>query len=139
MKVVQDFYLHPCKRHPLSESFILEDMRRDMVFKCGDDNEIHCRFYSGKFFNDSVDITDWVLDLIVKIKPTDEDQDAILIKHVTDFSDAIEGKAEIEISPSESTGLSGNYIYQLKATKPSGKVRLLCEGIWTYQSSLFGE
>jgi hypothetical protein len=139
MKIVLDFYLHPHRRHPLSETFELSDMRRDLVLQCGDDNELHCRFYSGKFFNDTVDITDWVLDFIVKNNPTDTDEDAVLNKHITDLEDPINGKVEIELTPSESAGLAGNYIYQLKCTRSSGKIKLLCEGILTFKSSLFGE
>jgi len=139
MRLKLDFFLDRHRKHPIDIPFMLEDERRDLVIHSNNKNLLSLRFYSGMFFHDSIDITGDTFDFIVKENPTDDDDDAILNIQVTDLSDPVGGEAEVVIDLSESgyTELIGNYLYELRMTTSSGRIKTLCYGTLAILQSLF--
>jgi hypothetical protein len=139
MKIKLDFYTEYCRNKPIDLQFMLEEERRDLVVHSNNKNLLLLRFYSGQHYHDAIDITGSTFELIVKANPTDDDTSAIFEIEVTDLSNAAEGEAEIPIDLSASgyTDLMGNYIYELRMTTDSGRIKTLCYGTFAILQSLF--
>lgn len=137
MLVRLDFYLHyGPKHHPIDEKFILDDMRKDIVLETNNDNKLKLQIWSGNYFNDGVDVTDWKFYLTIKQNPTDTDDEAIYKNDNADMEDAVDGKVDILIALASGQDFLGNYLYEIKAKTKTGKIRTMCFGILTYQLGL---
>jgi hypothetical protein len=142
-----EIYLREYHRHTRDEQFILDSMRRDVVFYAGDNNKLKIKILHYDNMNCwyRLDITGWIFDLIVKENPTDTDANAAMIRHVSEIREPLEGEADVDITFLTGEDLLGNYIYQLRATEPANihrlttKTILLAEGIMSFKQSLFGE
>jgi len=136
VKVDLDFYIHKHHRHATDEIFALEDMRRDLVLHANNDNKLNCHIYSGHFFNDNVDVSEWKFFLTIKQNPTDSDEDAVYINDDADLDDAKDGKVVINIALASGEDLLGNYLYELKAKTSHDKIRTLCYGLASFAQGL---
>ncbi len=107
---------------------------QDLVLKANADNLLDCFFYDED--DNMVDITGATINFIVKEKSTDEDENALLDKEVTDLTEASLGEAEIEIAKDDCKDLEGNYLYSIKVTLAE-KEYIVAEGNICFQKNLF--
>lgn len=141
MKLKIEIILGEYRKHTRDQYFSLLELRRDICFYSHDSNTLKLKIKRrDKWFCDfDVDITGWIFDFIVKVNPTDEDADALINLHVTDLTEPIEGKTDIDLTAPTGIEYLGSYVYQLQGTNIHGKKQLLCEGIISFKQSLFGE
>jgi len=128
--------LHHQRDEIIDEYFIMGQLRQDLILQANSDNKITLELYTGRFFNNWVDVTGYSFDFIAKNNPTDADGDAVLSYHVDSFQDPTHGKAVIIIPKSDCEDLISNYFYQIKMTNAHGKVRPIKLGIVTFLQDL---
>jgi hypothetical protein len=139
MQIKLEFYVNQARKHPTDQTYALEDERKELVFHGNNQNQLAIRIYSGATYHDLVDITGYVFDFIVKVNPTDTDAEAIINIHQTDLTDPTNGKVNINVDLSASgyADLLGNYLYELRMTTDTGRIKTLCYGTLGILQSLF--
>lgn len=121
----------------LSEYFIMGELRQDLILQANSDNKITLELYTGRFFNNWVDVTGYSFDFIVKNNPTDSGTGtAVLFYHVDAFQDPTHGRAVITIPKADCELLIGNYFYQITMTNSHGHVRPIKLGLITFLQDL---
>lgn len=74
------------------------------------------------------DITGWTFWLTVKDHPNDPDSDAVLQKQVTSHSDPTNGETRIDLTASDTSGLSGAYRYDIQEETDGGTTNTVLYG-----------
>jgi hypothetical protein len=128
--------LHHQREEIIDEYFIMGQLRQDLILQANSDNKITLELYTGRFFNNWVDVTGYSFDFIAKNNPTDADHDAVLNYHVDAFQDPTHGKAVITIPKADCTELLGDFFYQIKMETAHGKIRPIKLGIVTFLQDL---
>jgi hypothetical protein len=83
-----------------------------------------------------VDISDATAFFTIKSFTTQTDTSAILKKDITSFSFPTSGEFDIELTPTDTSSLLGNYLWDLKIKLSTGKIYRLAEGTICFTQSL---
>lgn len=128
--------LHVDRDEVIDEYFIMGQLRQDLILQANSDNKITLELYTGRFFNNWVNVTGYSFDFIAKNNPTDLDANAVLNYHVDAFQDPTHGKAVIIIPKEDCEDLLGDVFYQIKMTTSHGSIRPIKLGIVTFLQDL---
>lgn len=79
----------------------------------------------------AVDITGWTIFFTLKNNPKDSDAIAVIKKDITAHTDPTGGESLIELTATETDGLSGNYFYDIQIKKADSDIRTVCGGSFT--------
>ena len=96
------------------------DINQDLIIRKRDTVIYDCWFV--------VDITGATIFFTIKTKPSDTDDNAILQKTITTLTDASNGEAEIELSPTDTNLIVGNYLYDIAIKNSDGDIFTVLEG-----------
>jgi hypothetical protein len=110
------------------------NIQQDLVFRAKNTNILDLYFYDE---NDlSIDITGAKIYFTVKNKPSDTDNDAVLKKDITVLTDPNNGNAQVEITPTDSSSLLGNYLYSIKIKMSDNKIYTGAEGTICFRKEI---
>jgi hypothetical protein len=113
-----------------------EDKQVDLLMRAKNTNIINLFCYDEDDL--VVDITGATVTFIVKEKPSDDDDDAVIDIEVTSLTNPASGNTEIEIDADDCEELEGNYLYEIKIELEDGKIYELAYGNICFQRSLSG-
>ena len=113
-----------------------EDKQVDLLMRARNTNIINIFCYDEDDL--LVDISGATILFMVKSKPSDDDDDAVLEVEVTSLTNPQAGNTEIEIDADDCEELEGNYLYNIKIELTDGKIYELAYGNICFQRSLSG-
>ena len=105
---------------------------RDLIFRSGATNVIELVFIDRDGFR--LNITGWTINLIIReMFSTSED---IINMDAVEFVEPLLGEARIELTPEDSDGIVGNFIYQLNALSDIDQDYVVSEGMCCFKSKM---
>jgi hypothetical protein len=102
------------------------NITQDLDLRAKNTNVMDCFFFDEEDL--FVDITGATIFFTVKNLPSDSDTNAVLKKDITSLTEPTSGEAEIELTPTDTSSLLGNYLYSIKIKLSSGKIYTVREG-----------
>ena len=117
----------------IDEHRIVEtNIDRDLIFRSGATNVIELVFIDRDGFR--LNITGWTITLIIReMFSTSED---IINMDAVEFVEPLLGEARIELTPEDSDGIVGNFIYQLNALSDIDQDYVVSEGMCCFKSKM---
>jgi len=117
----------------IDEHRIVEtNIDRDLIFRSGATNVIELVFIDRDGFR--LNITGWTINLIIReMFSTSED---IINMDAVEFVEPLLGEARIELTPEDSDGIVGNFIYQLNALSDIDQDYVVSEGMCCFKSKM---
>lgn len=105
----------------------------DLLMRAKNTNIIDCNFIDTDEI--CINITGATIFLTIKNKTSDTDAAAVLKKDITSLTAPLSGEAEIELTPTDTSSLLGNYIFDLKIKLSTGKIYTVAEGTMCFKLS----
>lgn len=103
-----------------------DDKQQDIVLRANSYNIIN--LYVVDENEAAVSLTDCEIRFIVKEIPSDSDDEAVIDKNITSFTDALNGQCEIDLEKTDVDDLVGNYLFSIILTDSNDDEFILCEG-----------